>query len=107
MSMAQAFTDSNFKTEVIESEKPVLVDFSATWCGPCKQLNPIIEELAQEYSGRVKVGKVDIDDNQETAMNFGITSVPTVILFKSGKAVDTIVGLNSKAVYKKKLDALV
>src|SRR5690606_41488335 len=107
MSMAQAVTDSHYKTEVIESEKPVLVDFSATWCGPCKQLNPIIEELAQEYSGRVKVGKVDIDDNQETAMNFGITSVPTVILFKSGKAVDTIVGLNSKAVYKKKLDALV
>src|SRR5690606_22806503 len=100
MSMAQAFTDSNFKTEVIESEKPVLVDFSATWCGPCKQLNPIIEELAQEYSGRVKVGKVDIDDNQETAMNFGITSVTTVILFKSGKAVDTIVGRYSNAVYK-------
>lgn len=104
--MAQAFTDANFQSEVLEADQPVLVDFSATWCGPCKQLNPIIEELAGEYSGRVKIGKVDIDDNQEVAARLGIMSVPTVVLFKGGRRVETIVGLSPKAVYKKKLDEL-
>ena len=105
--MAQEFTDANFQTEVLEAGVPVLVDFSATWCGPCKQLNPIIDELSGDYDGQMKIGKVDIDSSQDTAMKFGITSVPTVVFFKGGEKVDTIVGLNSKAVYQKKIEELI
>ena len=104
--MALEFTDSNFESEVISSDQPVLVDFSATWCGPCKQLSPIIDELATEYDGRAKVGKVDIDQAQDTAAKFGIMSVPTVLLFKGGEKVDQVVGLNSKEFFKQKIDAL-
>ncbi len=101
------FTDGNFQAEVIQSDKPVVVDFSATWCGPCRQLTPIIDDLAKEYSGKVKVGKVDIDQSQEVAGKYGITSVPTVLFFKGGAKVDTLVGLNAKSVYKTKIDGLV
>lgn len=104
--MALEFNDTNFESEVIASDVPVLVDFSATWCGPCKQLSPIIDQLATEYEGRVKIGKVDIDDAQEVAGKFGIMSVPTVLFFKEGKKVDQIVGLKPKDKFKEKIDAL-
>jgi thioredoxin 1 len=107
MGNALEFTDANFQTEVLQSDKPVVVDFSATWCGPCRQLTPIIEELAGEYSGKVKVGKVDIDESQDVASRYGIMSVPTVLFFQGGKMVDTMVGLGSKSVYKAKIDGLV
>ena len=107
MGNAVEFTDANFQAEVLQSDKPVVVDFSAAWCGPCRQLAPIIEDLAKEYAGRVKVGKLDIDQSQEIASKFGIMSVPTVLFFKAGQKVDTLVGLNSKSVYKAKIEGLV
>jgi thioredoxin 1 len=107
MGNALEFTDANFQTEVLQSDKPVVVDFSATWCGPCRQLAPIIEDLASEYSGKVKVGKVDIDASQDVASRYGIMSVPTVMFFKGGKMVDTMVGVSAKGVYKSKIDRLV
>ncbi|MCZ6792707.1 MAG: thioredoxin [Planctomycetota bacterium] len=104
--MSQEFTDANFEEEVIRSEQPVLVDFGAEWCAPCKQLSPIIDELAKEYSGRVKVGKVDIEQSQQTAAKLGITSVPTVVLFKGGERIESLTGLNTKEFFKEKLDEL-
>jgi len=103
---AQVFTDENFEKEVVQSPIPVIVDFTATWCGPCQRLAPIIEELAGEYRGKVKVGKIDIDQNPEVVGKFGILSVPTVISFRSGKPVETMVGLNTKSFYKNRLDSL-
>jgi len=104
--LALEFTDSNFQAEVLDSDLPVVVDFSATWCGPCKQLNPIVEELAAEYEGKAKVGKVDIDASQDTAAKFGIMSVPTVLYFKGGEKVDEQVGLHPKSSYKAKIESL-
>ncbi len=106
MRNALELDDSNFDTEVIQAEEPVLVDFSAAWCAPCQQLSPIIDELAEEYSGKVKVGKVDIDKSQDVAGKFGIMSVPTVLFFKGGEKVDQVVGLLPKTQYKTKLDQL-
>ncbi len=85
-------TDANFQTEVLKSDLPVLVDFWAVWCGPCKMIAPVVEQVAKEYDGKLKVGKVDVDANQQTAMNFGIRSIPTLLVFKGGKVVDQIVG---------------
>jgi thioredoxin 1 len=90
------FDDDNFDQEVIQSEKPVLVDFSAEWCGPCKAMDPIIEELASEYGDRIKIGRVDVDQSQKTAVRYRIMGVPTVILFQRGKQVDQTVGLVGK-----------
>ncbi|MBI5214477.1 MAG: thioredoxin [Ignavibacteriae bacterium] len=84
--------DSNFETEVLKSEKPVLIDFWAVWCGPCKAIAPIVEELASEYAEKLKVGKLDVDANPRTAMQFGIRSIPTLLIFKEGKVVEQIVG---------------
>ena len=90
------FTDANFQQEVLDSDKPVLVDFWAVWCGPCRAIAPIVEEIAQEYAGRLKVGKVDVDNNPEVAMRFGIRSIPTLLVFKGGKVVDHVIGAMAK-----------
>jgi thioredoxin 1 len=90
------FTDSNFQAEVLDSAQPVLVDFWAPWCGPCRMLTPTIEELAGDYGGKVRVGKLNTDENPKTASSFQVSSIPTVMLFKDGKVVDRLVGVNPK-----------
>ncbi|MFO0838246.1 MAG: thioredoxin [Phycisphaerae bacterium] len=101
------FDDSNFETEVLKSSQPVLVDFWATWCGPCQMLAPTIDELAGEYSGKVKVGKLDVDQAARTAAKYGVQSIPTVLVFENGQAVQRIVGAKAKKEYKAILDAKV
>ncbi|HEY0984229.1 MULTISPECIES: thioredoxin [unclassified Schlesneria] len=91
------FSDAGFQSDVINSKEPVLVDFWAPWCGPCKMLGPTIEELAKDYSGRAKIGKVNIDDNQDVASEYGVSSIPTVIVFKNGQIVDRFVGVTPKS----------
>lgn len=89
-------TDGNFEDEVLKSDKPVLVDFWASWCGPCIALGPIVEEIASKFKDSLKVMKLNVDDNQKTAVNYSVRGIPTVILFKEGKVVDTLVGLVPK-----------
>lgn len=90
-------SDSTFEDQVIKSETPVLVDFWASWCGPCRMLAPVVEDIASSYAGRLKVGKVNVDENQEITMKYGIRSIPTLILFKDGKAVEQIIGAVPKS----------
>jgi len=94
----------NFQTEVVQSQKPILVDFWAEWCGPCKMLAPILDEIAQEYDGKARIGKVDIDQHQGLAAQFGISAIPTLLLFKNGEVVDQLRGLRSKRDLKACLD---
>ena len=103
--MALQITESNYK-EVLAQGKPVVLDFWAPWCGPCKMVSPIMDELAQEYEGRVIVGKCDVDENNEVAMEYGIRNIPTVLFFKDGQLVDKQVGSAQKSQYVAKTNAL-
>lgn len=103
--MAIEITDQSFQEMVINSDKPVLVDFWAVWCGPCRMLGPIIEEVAADFEGKAVVSKVDVDNNQNISMEYGIRNIPTVLIFKNGEVVDKIVGVNPKEVYAEKLSA--
>ena len=96
--------DSVFESEVLQSEKPVLVDFWAPWCGPCKALAPVIDEISNDYSEKIKVGKVNVDDNPETSMKFGIRSIPTLIVFKNGEVFEQVVGAVPKSEIEKVLE---
>ena len=107
MSKTREFTDSSFKIEVLESDQPVLVDFWAAWCGPCHAVGPTIEELADQYDGTVKVGKLNIDENPQATSGFGIRSIPAVLLFKDGKVVERWVGVQPKERYQQALQHLV
>ncbi len=101
------FTDGNFDAEALKSDVPVIVDFWAAWCGPCKMIAPIIEDLAGEYEGKVKVGKLDVDENQQTAIKYGVRSIPTVLFLKSGKVVETIIGAVPKSMFAEKIKKIV
>jgi len=98
--MALEFKDNNFENEVINSDKLVLVDFWAEWCGPCKMLTPTLEQLSSEYGDKIVVGKVNVDDNQQLASQYGIMSIPTVMIFKDGKIVEQFIGVQPKSVYE-------
>tara|TARA_Y100000748_G_C15082279_1_gene326960 strand:+ start:133 stop:459 length:327 start_codon:yes stop_codon:yes gene_type:complete len=91
-SIVNEFTDENFDKDVAQSDLPVLIDFWAVWCGPCKAIAPIIDEIAKEFEGKVKVGKVDVDKNQNIAMKYGVRSIPTLLIIKGGEVVNQIVG---------------
>ena len=104
--MALQITDASFEEVVLKSDKPVLVDFWATWCGPCRMLGPVIEELATEYEGKVVVGKVDVDNNQEFAGKYGVRNIPPVLVFKDGEVVGRQVGVAPKKTYTDALDSL-
>ena len=101
------FTDQNFENDVEQSKNPVLIDFWAVWCGPCKAIAPVIEEIADEYQGKVKVGKVDVDQNQNTAMKYGIRSIPTILIMNKGEVVNQIVGAVPKNNITDMLDELI
>jgi thioredoxin 1 len=104
--MALEITDATFDEVVLKSDKPVLVDFWATWCGPCRMVGPIIEDISSDYEGKAVVGKVDVDNNQEFAAKYGVRNIPTVLLFKDGEVVDKQVGVAPKATYAAKIDAV-
>jgi thioredoxin 1 len=104
--MALEFTDDNFQSEVLDSDQLVMVDFWATWCGPCRQIAPVIDELAMENSDQVKVGKLDVDSHQATAMKYQVTNIPTIMFFKNGEMVDKVLGAQPKAVLQSKIDSM-
>lgn len=101
------FSDQNFNDQVLKSDQPVMVDFWATWCGPCVMAGPIVDELANDYKGKVVVGKLDVDQNQETASKYGVMSIPTVIIFKDGKEVARKVGFAGRPMYENLLKQMV
>ncbi len=106
MSDILTITEDNFDSEVIKSDIPVLIDFWAVWCGPCKAIHPIVEELATDYDGKVKFGKCNVDRNQQIALKYGIRSIPTLIIFKDGEVADQIIGALPKQHIQSKLDAV-
>ena len=105
MSKAVEFTDGNFEAEVLQSDQPVLVDFWAEWCGPCRMIGPVVEEMAGEYEGKAKIGKVNVDLNPQVSVKYGIRSIPALLIFKDGQVVDQIVGAVPKTHLSKQLDA--
>ena len=105
--MALEITDSNFEETVLKSDKPVMVDFWAAWCGPCRMVGPIIDELSEEYDGKAIIGKIDIDSNQQYAAQFGVRNIPTVLIFKDGELVERKVGVSSKNDYAEAIDKLI
>lgn len=100
-------SDQNFDQEILKAEIPALVDFWAPWCAPCRVLSPIIGELAEEYQGKIKVGKLNVDENQKTAGKFGVMSIPMILLFKDGKVVKTLVGAQGREIYRKEINGLI
>ena len=106
INMALELNDSIFEEKVLKSDKPVLVDFWAEWCGPCRMLGPIIEELSSDYDGKAIIGKVDVDTNQQFAAQYGVRNIPTVLIFKDGELVNRQVGVSQKNVYSEYIDAL-
>lgn len=100
------FTTENFTQEVLNSDKPVMVDFYADWCGPCKMLSPVVESLEPAYEGKVKIGKINVDENPDIASQYGVMSIPTLIFFKGGKVVDQTVGVIPQSEITRRLDAL-
>ena len=107
MANVLSVNDDNFAAEVLQADKPVLVDFGATWCGPCKQLAPIVEQLAGEYSGRLKVAVIDVEDAKETAMRYGVMSVPTLLFFRGGEVKEQVIGFTSKSSLQEKIDRVI
>ncbi|MCK7554492.1 thioredoxin [Chitinophaga sedimenti] len=103
--MALEFTDANFKTTVLDSDKLTVVDFWAEWCGPCRAIGPVIEELSKDYAGKVNVGKVNVDQNPQVSFNYGITSIPAILFIKNGQVVDKQVGAVPKSVLDKKIQS--
>lgn len=103
--MAQEFTDANFQEKVLDSDKLTMIDFWAEWCGPCRAIGPVVEELAQEYEGKVNIGKIDVDKNPEISAQYGITSIPAILFVKDGKVVDKLVGAQPKNNFVKKIEA--
>lgn len=104
--MVNRFDESNFDAEVLQSDLPVFVDFYADWCGPCKMMSPVIDKLAEEYNGRIKVGKVNVDENGDLAVKYGIMSIPNMVFFKGGQAVDRQIGAVPQAALAKKFDGV-
>ena len=102
--MVYKFDESNFDAEVLQSDLPVFVDFYADWCGPCKMMSPVIDKLAEEYEGKIKVGKVDVDENGDLAVKYGIMSIPNMIFFKNGEVADRVVGAIPKPAMKEKFE---
>ncbi|MCH9028974.1 MAG: thioredoxin TrxA [Bacteroidetes bacterium] len=100
-------TDDSFEADVLQSDKPVLVDFWAEWCGPCKMIAPIVEEIAVEFEGKAKIGKLDVDSNQQTSINYGVRSIPTLLIFKDGEVKETIIGAVPKAKVVEKLNSVI
>ena len=102
--MAKEFTDGNFQNEVLDSDKLSMIDFWAEWCGPCRAIGPVVEELSKEFEGRVNIGKVNVDHNPQLSMNYGITSIPAILFIKNGQVVDKLVGAQPKVNFVKKIE---
>jgi thioredoxin 1 len=103
--MAKEFNDANFQTEVLDSDKLTVIDFWAEWCGPCRAIGPVVEELSKEWEGKVNIGKVNVDHNPQLSMNYGITSIPAILFIKGGVVVDKLVGAQPKMNFVKKIES--